>query len=226
MDDYSDETEREGEIPPSRSLVSRHSKIVAREVQDEDGNWRVEIKAQKEKFDEEAKSIFLSKYADHGRLETAATAAGVTGNTVRRHLKSDEDFAEAALHAEHTYRDKLIGHHQDLVFNGTEKVNFDRNGNVVSRETIFPIRLIELELKKHDEGYRDKREVDLNVQGGVLVAPAEVASVDDWEKKFGKQIDGQATVISEEDIGAEQPEEDEADPNSADGKSDTISHSG
>ena len=86
------------------------------------------------------------------------------------------------------YRDKLIAHHQELVFNGTKKESFDRNGKLISTETIYPIRLIELELKKHDDGYRDKREVQMNVTGGVLIAPADVKSIDDWEKRFSGEI--------------------------------------
>jgi hypothetical protein len=125
----------------------------------------------------------------------SAKQAGVTTVTVRRHLEIDQEFAEGMLEASETYHDRLIKHHQNLVFNGTEKTTFDRNGNVVSQETVYPIRLIELELKKHDDGYRDKREVDINVTGGVLVAPKEMESIDDWQSKFGaeKIIEGEVT---------------------------------
>lgn len=90
---------------------------------------------------------------------------------------------------EEEYKDKLIGHHQNLVFNGTVKESYDRNGGLVSKETIYPIRLIELELKKHDRAYREKQEIAINHTGGVLVAPAETVSVDDWEKRFGAAKD-------------------------------------
>jgi len=141
------------------------------------------------KFDDKAKGVFLDEFRKWGRMGESAAACGVSTGTVRRHMEDDEDFGVAVMMAEEEYREKLIGHHQDLVFNGTEKHSYDRVGNLVSTEVIYPIRLIELELKKHDSGYRDKQEVAVTHSGGVLVAPAEMSSIDDWEKRFSKAID-------------------------------------
>jgi len=167
------------------------------QYQDAEGNWRVKIVSQREKLDDRAKGIFLEHYSEHARMGQAAQAAGVTPQTVRRHMEVDPDFAEACMMAEHNYRDRLIEHHQNLVFEGTTKITYDRMGNVVGEEKIYPIRLIELELKKHDEGYRDKREVDVKVSGGVLVAPADVTSIDDWEARFSGApvIEGEAQEV-------------------------------
>lgn len=176
-----------------------NTKFEAVRYQDEKGDWRVKVVAQREKFDDAAKELFLAEYAKNARMGDSARAAGVTPPTVRRHLESDTDFAEACLAAEHEYRDRLIAHHQNLVFEGTTKTSYDRTGNIVSEEKIYPIRLIELELKKHDEGYRDKREVDMKVSGGVLVAPAEMSSIADWEAKFanGPVIEATAEGVEE-----------------------------
>jgi len=187
MRDYDDQFRMK---PRLRSLISRGSKPVrVQEFDEEIGQWRTKIKMSRAKFDETAKGIFLSEYSKWGRMGEAANAAGVTPQTVRHHISEDEDFAEAVMAAEEDYQDKLIAHHQNLVFNGTEKESYDRNGNLVSRETIYPIRLIELELKKHDSGYRDKQEVEINHTGGVLIAPSEMNSVDDWEARFANAKD-------------------------------------
>ena len=176
--------------PIPRSLISRGSKLVKEEIKDPDtGEWRTIVKMSRIKFDEEAKGIFLAEYSEHGRIGEAAMMAGVGTNTVREHMKNDEEFGEAFFMAEQGYKDRLIAHHQNLLFNGTTKESYDRNGNLVSSEQIYPIRLIELELKKHDKGYRDKQEVEVNHTGGVLVAPAEVTSIDDWESRFNKAKD-------------------------------------
>ena len=171
------------------------------QYQDADGNWRVKIVSQREKLDDRAKGIFLAEYSQHGRIGHAAQAAGVTAQTVRRHMEVDQEFGEACIEAEHSYRDRLIEHHQNLVFEGTTKVTYDRQGNVVSEEKVYPIRLIELELKKHDEGYRDKREVDVKVSGGVLIAPPDVSSIDDWEDRFsgGTVIEGEAQEVDRDE---------------------------
>jgi hypothetical protein len=120
---------------------------------------------------------------------------------VRTHLKNDEDFALLAAEAEQTYSDRLIEHHQNLLFEGVKTKRYDRKtGELVEEKTEYPIRLIELELKKHDEGYRDKREVKMEHTGGVLFAPANPESIDDWESKYGedKVIDGQAKPVPDD----------------------------
>lgn len=173
-----------------RSLVSRGSKVVKYDVQDQvTGEWRTAIRMSRTKFDEKAKEVFLLEYAKWGRMGESAAAAGVSTLTVRRHMEEDEEFAEAFYMQEEEYKDKLIGHHQNLLFNGTIKETYDRNGGLVGKETIYPIRLIELELKKHDKGYRDKQEIAVSHTGGVLVAPAETKSIDDWETRFGSATD-------------------------------------
>ena len=191
IEDYAqqyDEEFRQRKRP--RSLISRGSKPVKLDIYDEvTGEWRTEIRMSRIKFDDTAKEIFLREYAKWGRMGEAAAAAGVGTLTVRRHMEEDEDFAEAFYMQEEEYKDKLVGHHQNLLFNGTTKESYDRNGILVSKETIYPIRLIELELKKHDKGYRDKQEVSVNHTGGVLVAPAETANIDDWESRFGSAKD-------------------------------------
>lgn len=190
IQDYAENYDRQFRVRTTpRSMLARGSKPIMVHYQDGDGEWRTKIKMSRIKFDDAAKQIFLEEYRKWGRMGESAAAAGVTTLTVREHIDKDEDFASALMIAEEEYKDKLISHHQDLVFNGQEKVHYDRNGNIMSRETIYPIRLIELELKKHDEGYRDKQELKVQHTGGVLIAPAEMPSIDDWEKRFGAAKD-------------------------------------
>lgn len=165
-------------------LGDKASKFVPVRVQNPDGTWRIAIRSSRTLFDDDAKQRFLETYSVAGRMGDACRAAGITPKTARWHMESDQEFGEACLAAEETYRSRLHTHVENLVFNGTIKETFDRNGQVVSRETVYPVRLIELELKAHDERYRDKREVDMKVSGGVLVAPREAESIDDWERRF------------------------------------------
>lgn len=154
------------------------------EYTDSEGKTRYKLVTDDFKLNAEVKTIFLENLAEHGRYGTAARIAGVTLQTVKKHIEKDPEFGAAAAEALGCYKDRLIEHHQNLVFNGTVKTTYGRDGSIVSEETIYPVRLIELELKKHDEGYRDRKDVSVNITGGVIVAPAEV-SMDDWEKKFG-----------------------------------------
>jgi len=177
------------EVTKARSmplqLESKTSEAVLITEEDPDtGEKKQVIRMKRKRFDAERKQLFLDEYCKWGRMGESAAAAGVSTQTIRKGMEDDDEFAQGVLVAENAYKDKLIGHHQDLVFNGTLKEHYDRNGNLVSSETIYPIRLIELELKKHDSGYREKQEISHNHSGGVLIAPAEVASIDDWEKRF------------------------------------------
>jgi hypothetical protein len=188
IDDYAENWRAVRTAP--RSLLSRGSRAIRITEQDpETGEWRTYIRMSRVKFDDEAKARFLDEYRKWGRMGESAAAAGVSKQTVRKALEDDEDFAEAVMACEEEYKDKLIAHHQDLVFNGQEKISYDRNGQIVSKEQIFPIRLIELELKKHDRGYREKIEQEITHKGGVLVAPAEMKTIDDWESRFAKAKD-------------------------------------
>ena len=130
--------------------------------------------------------------AEHGRKSTAAMAAGVSVTNANLAIKNDVDFNEAIAHCQLMYHDRIIAHHQDLLFNGVEKNRYDNKGNIVETTREYPIRLIELELKKHDDGYRDKREISMNISGGVLVAPAGI-SIEEWEKEHGKTVEGEFT---------------------------------
>lgn len=200
--DYAEKYDRKFKLRERpRSLLARNSRPILVDYQDEDGNWRQRVQMERIKFDDKAKGIFLEEYRKWGRMGESAAAAGVTTGTVRRHMQDDEEFGMAVIMAEEEYKELLIGHHQDLVFNGTTKESYDRNGNLVSTEQVYPIRLIELELKKHDAGYRDKQEVAVTHTGGVLVAPAEMGSIDDWEKRFSKakDISPSAPMIEHED---------------------------
>ena len=143
--------------------------------------------------DARAKIRYLDHFTKNGRTASAARFAGVTQAAIDKAMGEDVDFAEAVLDAQEQYRDRVVGHVQKLAFEGTQKTFYNREGEVTAEETQYPVRLIELEAKRVEPGYRDKQNVDLTVKGGVLVAPAALGSVDDWESKFSdKLIDAQA----------------------------------
>ncbi len=158
---------------------------------DDDGNWRLRMTSGS-KFDEVRRGIFLREMAEHGRKSTAAMAAGVSVTTANWAIKNEPDFSEAIAHCQLIYKDRVVAHHQDLLFNGVEKVRYDNKGAVVETTREYPIRLIELELKLVDDGYRDKRTIDMNVSGGVLIAPAGM-TIEEWEKKHGQTVEGEFT---------------------------------
>lgn len=184
------------------TLAGAPTKLTIREIIDpETGEVTYDLMSEKVKFDDGAKAIFLSQIADHGRLGTAARASGVTVDTIHRHVKADPKFGALMGEALQVYRDDLVAHHQDLVFNGVVKKTFDRDGRVIAETIEYPIQLIAMELRKHDPDYRDKREVTNTFRGGVLIAPAEMKSVEDWENRFSPDssvIEGEVTDVTDD----------------------------
>lgn len=170
---------------------------------DDNGNWRLRMTTGT-KFDEIRRGIFLREMAEHGRKSTAAMAAGVSVTTANWAIKNEPEFSEAMAHCQLIYHDRIVAHHQDLLFNGVEKRRYDNKGTIIEITREYPIRLIELELKKHDDGYRDKREINMNVSGGVLIAPAGL-TIEEWEKEHGETVEGEfeeAESIKKKEDGA------------------------
>lgn len=213
-DDYEEPSSNASPVPEVQTAIIPRRKgsratLVRRADPNSPDGWRYVVGMKAHVFDDDAKQMFLEEYVKWGRIGESAAASGFTPQTVRKAIDEDPEFAEAVLIAEEAYKDKLIRHHQNLIFNGQVKETFDRNGNLVSREVTYPTRLIELELKKHDPGYREKTEQTINVKRGVMIAPAEMDSIDDWEKKFG---DPPMVDITPKEEDKEDREGEEEDP--------------
>ena len=162
---------------PRASTAAKPNPVV-----DQSG-WRHQLMTKKIKFDDEQKRIYLEALAEHGLKGRAAEAAGVSMECVRRHTENDPQFAEALGLAMEEYRDKIVDHHRRLVLDGIEVRKYNKDGDLIEERRDYPIRLIELELKRVDPAYRDKQTIDLNATaGGVLVAPAGV-SPEEWIKR-------------------------------------------
>lgn len=158
-------------------------------------NWRTEIQASRLKFDDDAKARFLEHFRQFGRMGQAAEAAGVGGNTVRSHLDKDPDFAEAFQDAKDAYRDRVHETAYAVAVEGIDEpiIGGEFKDEVVAYKKVYATNILAMELKRVDPGYKERSEVDMNVRGGVLVAPAQ-CSPDEWIKQHG-----QAKPSEEED---------------------------
>jgi len=146
-----------------------------RKVKADQTTWRTKIQQSRIKFDDVQKKIYLEHLARTGLKGRSALVAGVCARTVGTHLENDPDFAEAYEEANDAYRDKFVDHATTLAHDGIQVTKYDKDGNVIEERKDYPIRLIELELKRVEPTYRDKQQIDLNTNhAGVLVAPAEM----------------------------------------------------
>ncbi|HVJ14541.1 MAG TPA: hypothetical protein VM686_03835 [Polyangiaceae bacterium] len=172
--------------PPSKTGRRASSTGRSNPMVDQD-NWRVKVQQSRLKFDDEQKKIYLRELAEHSRKGDAANAAGVCMNLVRSHIANDPEFEAAVAKALDRYRDKIVAHHQRLTLEGYTKpiLGGQFKDVVVAEEKIYPIQLLAMELRKVDHAYRDKETASRPDIGGVLVAPAEASSAEDWAARYG-----------------------------------------
>lgn len=168
--------------PAKKARASTTGKGRADKVKADQTNWRTKLQQSRIKFDDDQKETYLLKYAEHGLKGRAAKEAGVCLQTVNNHIDNDPDFAAAVEAAQAEYRDKVVDHSTDLALNGIEVKKYNKDGDLIEERRDYPIRLIELELKRVEPGYRDKQTIDLNHGGGVMVAPPDM-SPEDWIKQ-------------------------------------------
>jgi hypothetical protein len=147
---------------------------------------------------EEYRELFIQHYRKTNNLAHSAALIGVSVAAIKARRKKDKVFARLMQVAEDHYADQVKSVFQDLALNGTEKFTYDRNGNLISTEKVIHGRLLELEMKRVDASYNEKKEIAHTVAGGVLVAPAEV-SIDQWEQRYnGEDQDDHTTGLEDE----------------------------
>jgi hypothetical protein len=150
--------------------------------------WRRKMQESRLKFDDDAKQRFLDDFAEHGLMWHAANAAGVHVTTVGGHLDNDPEFMQAFQEAKAQYADNIVAHHRRLCLKGVEEpiVGGPDKDEVIAHKVTYPTNLIAMELKRMEPEYKDKTEVDMTVNGGVLVAPSQMTPAE-WTEKFAKK---------------------------------------
>ena len=187
--------ETNGQIsPPDIDLRPEESqRLLETEGQTKDGTPRKSEKKPPVRFTDELKKRFVDLLAQYGVYWKCAKAVGVSAYTVTLHKKDDEEFAEACELAMSVFRDSIEETIIDRAVHGWEEpVYSQRLGTQIGTIHRFDNKLLELLAKRHIPEYRDKQQIDHNVSGGVLVAPASPASAEDWEDKHRKQVESQS----------------------------------
>lgn len=142
-------------------------------------NWRVQLRASKVKFDDIQKTIFLEALLEHGQQALAAKAAQVCMQTVRDHKEIDPEFGELFDAVLEERARRIIKQLESEALNGHTQPIYDKDGNHIGDKIVYETRLREMMMKRFDDAYRDRQEIDLKGGGGVLVVPGE-QSAQDW----------------------------------------------
>lgn len=173
-------------------------------------NWRKKLLDHRIKFDDKAKAIYLAELEQHARKGLAARRAGVTPETVQRHIKDvDPDFGEACEIALEAYNDRIASKIVEEAVEGTlvtksRQVKADDGETFeteVHREVKMETPLRLAVLRKVDPSFRENSTLNVGggMAGGVLVVPM-VASLDQWMTMFGAPDDDGVETAEEAEV--------------------------
>lgn len=140
------------------------------------------------KFDEPTRDMFLRLYlSSGGRIHEVAAQVGVSAETVRLyHRENIEGFGDQFEEVRGIFRDSIEAEIHRRAMEGVPEpvIGGKDRDRVVTTVQRYSDRLLELLAKRHIKEYREKQQMDLNVTGGVMLAPARMQSTDDWEGQY------------------------------------------
>lgn len=139
------------------------------------------------KFDLDRMEVFCAEFAKHSRMTVAAKAVGIHVGTAHSMLKSNPLFAAMLDEAKAIYKDRILEAVYQRAVEGIDEpiiggVNRD---SIVAYKKVYSDRLLELEAKRVEPGYRDRAGVEINTGKGVLVVQGSGMSEADWNEKYG-----------------------------------------
>jgi transposase-like protein len=139
------------------------------------------------KFDMDLMQRFCVDYSQHTQVTRAAKAVGVTPNLIYKTIKSNPIFAEMVNDAKMIYRDKIAEAVYIRAVEGVDEPIIGGMGRdqIVTYKKVYSDRLLELEAKRVDHGYRERGGVEINTGGGVLVVNAGNLDEKSWIEKYG-----------------------------------------
>lgn len=146
-------------------------------------NWRRDMQESRLKFDDKLKGQFLIHLSKHGKKTLAARQCDITYMTYKDHFDNDPEFAEWVEIALEERAHRIVNQLEEEAMSGHEEDIVNKDGDVVGTRIKYETQLRVLMLKRYDPEYKDRQEIDMNVQGGgVLVAPAAMTP-DEWVKQ-------------------------------------------
>lgn len=143
----------------------------------EPATWRLAVKNPRQvKFDDEMKYAWFKAYAECGGYYKACRRIGISYFTFNQHLDLDPEFKRLVELAEQVWCEKVHDHAMDLMFNGVLRKKYDKDGNLIEEYREYPLKILELEMKKTDERYREKGPGagQGGMGGGVVLIPTDV----------------------------------------------------
>lgn len=139
------------------------------------------------KLDMDNMHRFCELYKENSLISKCAQTLGINTQTVYKAIKSNPIFAEMVEEAKAHYRDKIVETVYKRAVEGVDEpiIGGMARDQIVAYKRNYSDRLLELEAKRVEHGYRDKGGVEINTGGGVMVVNAGNLDERSWEEKYG-----------------------------------------
>lgn len=150
------------------------------------------------KFTLKVQLLFCEHLSILGRVTHAARAAGISPLTVKAMEKNSPEFAEMVGLAQMEYRDKVAAEVYRRAIEGWDEpvIGGKDRDTVVCHVRKFSDKLLELEAKRVDSGYREKQTLNVGQSGGVIVINASPIEKEPWREKYNQAIAGPAVALA------------------------------
>src|SRR5690349_17725579 len=144
------------------------------------------------KFTAELKVKYLQETAKWGRANLACVACGVSPGTVIRHREADKRFDELVRMAESYYRESTAALLMQQAREGMLERKWNSAGQIISERRTFETQLRLKLLDWCDPTFNQAHKVETTIQGGAVMVPSPVESVDDWARVLAQLEAGSA----------------------------------
>lgn len=133
------------------------------------------------KFNDDARATFLDYLGKFGVVQTALDACGVSRSTLKKHLADDKRFAEAVEDAKEEYADRLEFIAHEFAFGKIKEAVFWQGRKMETFKYVQSESILTLLLKANRPAkFNLKDQPDVNIHGGVLLAPAPYTDMEKW----------------------------------------------
>jgi hypothetical protein len=150
------------------------------------------------KFTLKVQMLFCEHLSILGRVTHAARASGISPLTVKATEKSNPAFAEMIGLAQMEYRDKVAAEVYRRAIEGYDVpiIGGREKDRVVAFERRYSDRLLEMEAKRVDSGYREKQALNIGQAGGVIVINASPTDKEPWRAKYNQPEAGTVVALA------------------------------
>lgn len=141
----------------------------------------------------------LNSIAEIGTIYKACLRHGILPRTVEKLRKLNPELDDLVKQARRLYATQLEDVIHTRAVNGTQEPVFYQ-GMIVGYKTVYDTTLLQMLARRHIPEFREQKNVDVNVSGGVLAVSANIGMTQEqWIEKYKARPEVVDVVVEEGD---------------------------